>query len=97
MESGLLFRVLTPAKEVCSCRCDTVNLIEKDNVEGRGGGSIGIRRGHLPAVVSLEEGGSVRASAEGTTVFEAIVRGGFARVDSSSVTVLTPEAEVLKE
>ncbi|MBR2717302.1 MAG: hypothetical protein IKP17_08945 [Oscillospiraceae bacterium] len=93
MEDGLLFRLLTPRKEVASCRCDAVELWAKDNAKGEGGGSMGVRRGHLPAVVALEKGGPVRALADGKPVFSARVRGGFARVDAKSVTVLTPEAE----
>ena len=37
------------------------------------------------------------ATAKGNTVFSAMVRGGFARVNGQSVTVLTPEAEVTLE
>lgn len=96
MEGDLLFHLLTPLQEVASCRCDAVTLFEKDGAQGFGG-SIGIRRGHLPAVVALAEGGTVKVTAEGRTVFAATVRGGFARVDHGSVTVLTPEAEVTIE
>ena len=94
MEGKLLFRLLTPMKEVASFRCESVNLCEKDDAEGWGGGSIGIHRGHLPAVIALAEGGEVKAVSQGKTVFQACVRGGFARVDGESVTVLTPDAEV---
>ena len=97
MEGGLRFQLLTPMKEVANCSCDTVNLFEKDPADGWGGGSIGIRHGHLPAVVSLAEDGPIRVIAEGKTVFSARVRGGFARVDADSVTVLTPEANVIKD
>ncbi len=93
MDGGLLFRLITPAKEMCAVRCDSVILCEKDNAECRGG-SLGIRPGHLPAVVALEEGSTVRAVSGEKKIFEAAVRGGFARVDGGSVTVLTPSAEV---
>ena len=93
MSSDMRFRLLTPSKEVVSCSCDSVNLFAKDDRQGKGGGSVGIRRGHLPAVIALEEGGPVRVTLEGKTVFSARISGGFARVDSASVTVLTPEAE----
>ncbi len=97
MGEGLLFRLLTPMKEVASCHCDAVNLCEKDGAADWGGGSVGILRGHVPAVIALEERGSVRVTEGGKTVFEACVRGGFARVDRESVTVLTPEADVTTE
>ncbi len=97
MDKKLLFRLLTPAKEVASCRCDAVNLFEKESLQGSGGGSIGIHRGHLPAVIALAEGGPLQVLTQGKTVFAARVRGGFARVDRESVTVLTPSAEVTVE
>ncbi len=94
MGAELQFRLLTPMKEVASFRCESVNLFEKDDAQGCGGGSIGIHRGHMPAVIALAEGGALKAVSQGKTVFQASVRGGFARVDGSSVTVLTPAAEV---
>lgn len=96
MDGGLLFRILTPLKDVATFRCDAVNLVEKDNAEGQGG-SIGILRGHLPAVIALEENSPVTVSANGKAVFAATVRGGFARVEQGSVTVLTPSAYVTLE
>ena len=94
MESGLLFHLLTPLKEVASVRCDSVSLTEKDGTQTLGG-SIGIRHGHLPAVVALADGSKVNVMSEERMLFSAIIRGGFARVDRESVTVLTPEAEVI--
>jgi F0F1-type ATP synthase epsilon subunit len=91
MEGKLRFRLLTPAGEAYSGPCDDVELTAKDDAAGNGGGSLGIRRGHIPAVVALEEGGRVRVLLEGETVFAAHVRGGFARIDRESVTVLTAE------
>jgi F0F1-type ATP synthase epsilon subunit len=90
MEERLLFRLLTPQGERCRIPCDAVELTAKDDASGRGGGSLGVRRGHLPAVAALEEGGRVRVLREGETVFTARLRGGFARVDRQQVTVLTP-------
>ena len=95
MDGGLLFRLITPKKELCSIRCDSVILVEKDDAQGRGG-SLGIRPGHLPAVVALAESGPVRAVSGGKNIFAALVRGGFARVNGASVTVLTPEAEIME-
>ncbi len=96
MDDGILFRILTPQKDVASFRCDAVNLIEKENAKGQGG-SIGILRGHLPAVIALEENSAVKVTAQGKQVFAATVRSGFARVDRESVTILTPSAEVILE
>ena len=91
MAGNLHFRLLTPAGEAYSGSCDYAELTAKDDAGGRGGGSLGIRRGHLPAVVALEEGGRIRVSLEGETIYTARVRGGFARVTREEVTVLTPE------
>ncbi len=96
MPEKLLFRLLTPEGEVFSCPCDAVNLTVKDDASGHGGGSIGVRRGHLPAAAALEEGGSLRCLAEGKPVFSCRVRGGFARISREEVTVLTPEATELR-
>ena len=92
MAEKLFFRLLTPMGEVFSCTCDGVDLTAKDDASGHGGGSLGIRRGHLPAAAALEEGGVLRCVSDGRTVFSCRVRGGFARVSREEVTVLTPEA-----
>jgi len=91
MGGKLLFRLLTPQGEKFSGECDAVDLWARDDASGNGGGSLGIRRGHLPAVVALEDGGRVRALSDGGPVYSARIRGGYARVDRESVTVLTPE------
>ena len=91
MGAKLLFRVLTPQGERFKGECDAVDLWAKDDAGGNGGGSMGILPGHLPAVAALAEGGRVRATSEGQAVYTAHVRGGYARVDRESVTVLTPE------
>ena len=94
MEGEFRFLLLTPVKEVASCSCDAVNLWEKENAAGHGGGSIGIRRGHLPAVLALAESGPLQVTLAGKTCFSGKVHGGFARIEPGSVTVLTPAAEV---
>ena len=91
MGGKLLFRVLTPQGEKFSGECEAVDLWARDDAEGNGGGSLGFRRGHLPAVVALAEGGRVKAMEGDNTVYSARIRGGYARVDRESVTVLTPE------
>lgn len=96
MGEGLRFRLLTPAGEVFSCLCDAVDLTAKDDASGRGGGSLGVRRGHLPAVAALEEGGGLRCVSGGRTVFSCRVRGGFARIGREEVEVLTPEASEIR-
>ena len=97
MEGMLTFRLLTPRKEVVSCSCDAVDLWAKDDEKGCGGGSVGIRPGHVRAVVALAEDGLLKVISAGKIVFAAKVRGGFARIEGGAVTVLTPSAEVTTE
>ena len=97
MGAKLLFRVLTPQGERFKGECDAVDLWVTDDAAGNGGGSMGILPGHIPAVAALEEGGRVKAVDGGNTVYSARIRGGYARVDRESVTVLTPETEELNE
>ena len=96
MEEKLRFRLLSPEGEIFSCSCDAVDLTAKDGTSGSGGGSLGIRRGHLPAVAALEEGGGLRVISAGKAVFSCRVRGGFARIRREEVTVMTPEATELR-
>ena len=96
MAEKLRFRLLTPAGEVFSCLCDAVDLTSKDDASGRGGGSLGVRRGHLPAVAALEEGGGLRCVSGGKTVFSCRIRGGFARIGREEVDVLTPEVREIR-
>ncbi len=91
MEPGLRFRLLTPRGEAFTCLCDSVELTVKDDAQGRGGGSLGVRRGHLPGVAALQEGGRIRVLSGGEAVYAARVRSGFARITREEVTVLTPE------
>ena len=81
--------ILTPAGEAASVECDHVNLFARDNAAGENGGSVGIRRGHAPAVVALEANSVVAAKSCGREVFRTTVSGGFARVGSDRVTVIT--------
>lgn len=97
MVGTLTFRLLTPRKEIVSCSCDAVDLWEKDDEKGCGGGSVGIRPGHVPAVVALAEDGPMKVISAGKIVFAARVRGGFARIEGGTVTVLTLSAEVTTE
>ncbi|MBR3059526.1 MAG: hypothetical protein IKG89_02815 [Oscillospiraceae bacterium] len=73
-----------------------MDLTAKDDASGRGGGSLGVRRGHLPAVAALEEGGGLRCVSGGKTVFSCRIRGGFARIGREEVEVLTPEVGELR-
>ena len=67
--------------------CDSVHLPVCDNAEGKGGGSYGIRPGHVHALFALEEG-MIKAYVKGEEVLSARCGGGFATVEKDLVTVV---------
>ena len=63
----------SPDREAVSARCESVRLIASDSSDGKtAGGSVGIRRGHVPALIAVAPG-PVRAFAEGREVFRCTV------------------------
>ncbi len=88
----LLLRLLTPTGTSAEVVCDSVQLTLRDNAAGAGGGLIGIRHNHAPAVLALAEG-PIRASLRGETVFRATA-GGFASVRDNVVTVISDSAVI---
>lgn len=85
----LALRIVTAKGAQAPVRCDGVHLTVCDGQNGRGGGSCGIRPGHIKAVFSLAENGKVTAWLAGTSVFTGRCGGGFATVDKDVVTVVT--------
>ncbi len=86
-------RLLSPTGVAAEVPCDSAQLFLRDNAQGRGGGMMGIKRGHIPAVMALGQG-PVRASLGGTVVFSARVDGGFASVRDNEIIVITDSAVV---
>ena len=91
--STMTLRLLTPTGTTAETACDGVLLMQRDSAEGHGGGLVGIREDHAPAVIALGEG-PVIASLGTRTVFRASVAGGFASVQENVVTVITDNAVV---
>lgn len=89
----LSLRIVTPKGELVSLRCDSVRLTVSDDGEGKGGGSLGIRPGHVRAVLSLQPG-PLLADLSGTRVLSARCGGGFATVNADCVTVVAEECEI---
>ena len=87
MMEALTLKILTPQGERSSVACDSVTLFARDGESGEGGGSVGIRRGHLPAVIAIEDGSAVKASLRGEAVASFTVSGAFASVRDDVVTV----------
>ena len=89
----MTLRLLTPTGTSAEAACDSVLLTQRDGAEGHGGGLVGIRADHAPAVIALGEG-AVTASLGQNTVFRAAVSGGFASVLDNVVTVITNSAVI---
>ena len=84
---GVRLRVVTPSGVAKDIFCDSVRLNAADD---RGGGLLGIRRGHTPALIILERG-RLTAFREGEKTEDIGVGGGFAAVSGDTVTVLATE------
>ncbi|MBR4881568.1 MAG: hypothetical protein IKU19_06510 [Clostridia bacterium] len=68
--------------------CDSVHLKVCDNTLGQGGGSMGIRPGHIKSLISVERG-PVVAYLDGKEIFSLDTDGGFATVENDNVTIVT--------
>ena len=91
--AALLLKIITPEGEAARAECDSVGLVSRDDPSGSGGGGIGIRRGHIPAVIALRPGSLVTAKLGGKPLLSVRVTGGFASVRSDTVTVISTGAE----
>lgn len=69
-------------------KCDSVNFILCDDDMGKGGGSIGIRTGHVKSLLSIDKG-EVVAYLDGKKIFSCFTEGGFATVENDTVTVVS--------
>lgn len=91
--NDLILKVLTPAGQAAEIACTGVTLFLPDGKDGRGGGSIGIRYNHAPALMALCEGRIL--ALKGERVIAGIhIPGGFAEVRDNIVTVTAPSAEI---
>ncbi|MBO4278156.1 MAG: hypothetical protein J5925_07155 [Clostridia bacterium] len=88
MSTLIRFEIVTPEGKKASVECESVNVFARDNAQGEGGGSVGFRPGHMPAVAALGKG-EVCAFSGGKRIYSAFVEGGFALVRDNTVTVLT--------
>lgn len=86
--SELILNIVTPNGARDPIRCDSVRLTVCDDLNGRGGGSYGIRAGHARSLLSLDKG-DVRAFLSGQNVLTGESGIGFAAVERNTVTVVT--------
>ena len=83
----LAVKIVTPQGEQKSLVCDSLRLSVADNANERGGGSYGIRPGHVDMLLALEEG-ELSALLAGKLVLEGRCGNGFATVEKNVVTVV---------
>lgn len=84
----LTLKILSPGGETASLACDSIILTVRDNLQGKGGGSYGIRTGHAPALIATDKG-AITAKLQGKTVFTDLFDQGMATVENNVVTVIT--------
>ena len=84
----LILKIVTPHGSRDPIRCDSVRLTICDNLNGRGGGSYGIRAGHAKTLLTLDKG-VIRAFQSGQEVLAGESGIGFATVEQNTVTVVT--------
>ncbi len=67
--------------------CDAVRLCVKDSAQGKGGGWLGIRKGHMPALIVLENA-SVKAFLADEEIYtHPTRRGSLASVRDDKITL----------
>ena len=89
----LTLRVITPDGIALEAVCDSVTLPLSNGVNGEGGGAVGIRRGHIKAIMALSTG-VVRASMGGAAIAAAHIGGGLAKVENDMVDVITSSVTI---
>ena len=94
--SELTLKIVTPEGINETVECDSVSLWMAPDSKGRGEGSIGIRKGHVDAVIALGNG-KVEARQNGAAVFSAETEGGFATVLNDTVTVVSTRARLIRK
>ena len=85
--SMLKLKILTPAGTAAEAEGNSVHLPLADDSSGRGAGDLGIRPGHLPAVIALGTGAAF-VLLNGEERLRVRLNGGFASVKNDEVTVI---------
>ena len=92
--SPLTLKIVTPEGVDRTVNCESISLWMAPDTKGKGEGSIGIRQGHVDAVIALGNG-PIEAREAGQTIFSARSEGGFASVLKDVVTIVTPHVEIV--
>lgn len=88
----LTLYIITPKCSYGPVPCDSIHLTVSDDVNGKGGGSCGIRKGHAKSLLSLSEG-TIDAFRGGEVVFVGKGGRGFATVHENVVTAVVESFE----
>ena len=88
----LSLKIITPVASFGPYSCDSVHLTLSDDLEERGGGSMGIRAGHAKALLSLSEG-PINCYQKDQCILSGRAGGGFAGVENNCVTVVVEHFE----
>lgn len=84
--AALTLRILDRSGGETRYSCDSVRLPEREEKPGVGGGTRGIRRGHICAVIALGEG-VIHAALGSKPVAEYPISGGVASVEKNMITI----------
>ena len=93
---GMALSILTPDGAPLHLRCDSAHITIRDDLQGRGGGSYGIRCGHARAVLALESG-PLTAFLGDRPVLRGRCGQGFAWVDGQSIAIITESVALDEE
>ena len=92
-EKTFLLVFASPGAPETVVRCDAVSFTVPDGTKGKNGGSVGIRPGHINAMMALDSG-KISARLEGHDVLSCVTSGGFAMVEDHRVTVLSDDLQI---
>ena len=98
-KNGMIkLRVVTPSGIAAEAECRSVRFNAKDGENGKGGGGIGIRKGHMKSLIAVEAGEIIAVTDDkltsGKNDFRIKVKAGFAAVKDDVVTVITDAASI---
>lgn len=94
----LTLTIVTPDGKLPDILCDSITLFVCDTEKGKGGGSYGIRKGHINSVIALGTG-DVTAKADGKVIFKESFLGGIAQIKNNTVKLTVtklPNAQTVK-
>lgn len=84
----LHLEIVTPDGETADMRCESVTFVAKDGKDGKNGGSMGIRKGHVKTVAVLDKG-KIKAFIGGKEILSLEVESGFLSVMNDEISVIT--------